>query len=384
MESNLFHRFVFAFCRTFAGPILKRKFRYKFKKQLGPTAPSLIVVNHCTNFDPALVALGFSEHMYFLASEHAFRAGFASKVLKTLFDPIPFNKARADVFAIKEMIRRLRAGENVCVFPEGDMSFAGTTMPISASIAKLAKTSGADLITYRLEGGYFTSPRWAKTLRKGEIGGEAIRRYSSHELKEMSEDQVLQVIERDLHEDAYQRQKSRLVCYSGKNLAENIETAFYLCPNCKKIGTIRSKGDRFFCDCGLEGIYTETGTLEGDKLPFLTLTEWGSWQGEVIAEVVKNVGDDIICSDEGQLLYEVHAAAYKTPVGEGLMSINNKVFHCVGKDFPLDSITKFAIVGQMTLLFAVKDGANYEVRSTIPRSALKYREIFKVLKQDDV
>jgi len=246
-------------------------------------------------------------------------------------------------------------------------------------MAKLAKTSGVDLITFRIEGGYFTTPRWANKMRRGEMFGRMVNKYSAADLKGMTDSQVLELIERDVFEDAYERQKSRSIRFRGKNLAESIETTLFLCPGCKKIGTIRSEGDRFYCGCGLEGVYTETGFLEGESLPFSIITDWDKWQNEQLAKIVNAAADEPICSDENQQLFEVRPAVDKTRVGEGSMHIDRENFHCAGLVFPLESITRIVVVGQMTLLFALNNGTTYEVRSTIPRSALKYREVFRLL-----
>jgi len=360
--------------------------RYSCIKRKGPDAPSLIVSNHTTDIDPALVALGFSRHMYYLASDHAFRNGFPSKVMKYLFDPIPFHKARADIQAIKEVIRRLRAGANVCFFPEGDRTFTGRTAPLAMSTAKLAKTCGTDLITFRIEGGFFTWPRWTKNMRKGEMTGRIVNRYSAAELKEMTDEQVLDLIERDIFEDAYERQKVKFTRYHGKNLAEYIETALFLCPGCKRLGTIHSEGGRFFCECGFQGVYTETGLLEGESLPFSTMTDWGVWQISQLPEIIKNSGDGPICSDDNQKLFEVNPAVDERLIGEGSLHICREGVQCAGFTFPLERITRIVVTGRMTLAFAVIDGAAYEIRSAIPRSALKYREIYRVLteKAEDV
>jgi len=347
--------------------------------QKGPNKPSLIIANHNTDLDPALVGLGFSRHTYFLASEHALRAGFPSKLLKFFFAPIPFNKARTDVPAIKEMIRRLKAGASVCLFAEGDRSFNGQTGPIALSSAKLAKKSGADLITYRFTGAYFVSPRWAKKKRKGIINGAVVNTYSAQELNSMTAEEILEIMERDLFVDAYERQNEKPCRYPGKDLAESIETVLYLCPLCEAIGTIKSKGDHFKCSCGLTGSYTETGFLAGDSLPFKSITDWDKWQIGVLAKIVSKAGYDPICSDDEQQLFEVQPAVGKKLVGEGSMYIDRMLFSCCGMSFPLENITKFAVVGQKVLLFALKDGATYEVRSRSPRSALKYREIFRLL-----
>ena len=379
MKRYLWHRFVFIVLRPVAGPVVKRMMGYSCGKQKGPDKPSLIIANHNANLDPAFVALAFSRHMYFLASEHAFRGGLASKLLKFAFAPIPINKVRTDLFAVKEMIRKLKAGANVCIFAEGDRSFNGVTSPISISTAKLVKSSGADLITFRIEGGYFTTPRWASGRHKGEMTGGTVGRYAAAELAAMTSEQILAVIERDIYEDAYERQLGRYIHYKGENLAEHIETALYLCPGCKKIGTIKSKGARFFCECGLNAVFTETVLLEGETLPFSTITQWDNWQSEQLADIVKNAGGEPLCIDEGQRLYEIDTAVGKKFLGEGTMQIDSEVFRCAGLTFELEQIAQFAVTGQMRLHFGLKNGTTYEVLSVVPRSALKYRELFRVL-----
>jgi len=370
---------MFVFLRVVAVWFVKRLMGYKCTKYKGPDVPTLIISNHNSNLDAAFLMMGFTRHAYCLASEHTFRNGRPSKIMKAVFDPIPINKTQTDISAIKEMMRRLKAGASVCLFAEGDRSYSGRTAPIGISTAKLAKKSGADMITFRIEGGYFTTPRWSGSTRKGKMNGVFVNKYTASELKGMTDRQVLDAIERDIHEDSYELQKVRQIRYRGENLAEGIEAALYLCPGCKGIGTIVSSGDRFSCACGLSGKYTETCFLEGESLPFTTITEWCDWQEAELKGILERGGEGPICSDKAQQLFSVRAAIDRTLVGEGEMWIDHRKLHCAGLDFPLDDIISVVTVGRMTLLFALKGGAMYEVRSAVPRSALKYKDIFRFL-----
>ena len=372
--------------RFIAGPVVRLIFAYHYKTEKGPKAPAIVIANHTSNLDPALVSVGFSRQMYFVASEHALREGFASKLLAFVFAPIPINKVQTDASALKEIIRRLKAGHNVGLFAEGNRSYNGVTGKMVLATAKLVKISGAALITYRLEGGYFTTPRWGKVMRRGRMEGRVTGRYTAEEIKEMPVERVLELIEQGIHEDAYERQKEKPVRYRGKDRAEHIETALYLCPLCKKIGTLRSKGNNFSCNCGLSAEYSETGMLEGEKgapaLPFSTITEWDRWQSEELKRIVRGAGDTIICGDDKQQLFTVKSALGKTIAGTGSISISRNEIQCAGLVIPLKEITKFAIVGKMTLLLMLRDGTQYEVRSTHPRSALKYTEILRILNEE--
>jgi 1-acyl-sn-glycerol-3-phosphate acyltransferase len=385
MKQYRLHLLIFKILHNAVAPFLKLIMDYKCVAVEGPEVPTLIVANHNTNLDPALVAISFSKHMYFVASEHALRKGFGSALLKRFMAPIPINKTQADARAIKDVIRRLRAGHSVCIFAEGNRSYNGVTGPIALSMAKLVKLSGAALMTYRLEGGYFTSPRWSTNMRRGRMRGSLVGNYSPAELKEMTPSQILKIMEQDIYENAYDRQEEKLIHYFGKRLAENIETALYQCPSCKKIGTIYSHGSRFYCECGLSGGYRTTGYLSGKDIPFTTVTQWCQWQEEqlpiLIQEAEKNPGK-IICRDENQKLYRVEVAKKSILLGEGEMYMSTEDFFCAGISFPLHEIGEFAIVDQMTLLFSDKSGTEYEVRSDEPRSPLKYAELFRVLEEN--
>jgi len=367
--------------RGIAIPVSKLMWGYRRILNKGPDAPSIIISNHNTNFDPALVVVDFTRHIFFVASEHTFRHGLRSLYLKTVFAPIPINKAQADAFTMREILYRLKAGYSVCIFAEGNHSFNGLTGRIPISTAKLVKMSGAALITHRFEGGYFTKPRWAKKKRWGEMTGRLVRTYPPEELKTMTPDQILKAIERDIHEDAYERQKEREIRYRGKDRAEHIEIALYLCPRCKRIGTIRSRGNGFSCECGLSAVYTETGLLEGENLPYTTITAWDRWQNEHITHIAAAAGSEPICSDENQQLFLVQSAVGTTFIAEGTMFVSRAELHCAGMSFPLTQIKRFTILGKMTLFFTLNDGSQYEVRSAAPRSPLKYIEIIRALRR---
>ena len=366
--------------QIFVGPVVKRIYRFKFvQKEACPKTPGIIISNHNNFLDPALIMIAFSGHCYFVASEHIFRKGFASKLLTFVFDPIPISKVQSDAFTMKEIFRRLKAGFNVCVFAEGNRSYNGITGPIPIATAKMIKISGAQLVTYHFEGGYFSTPRWGKSKRQGRVSGRLAGRYSSEQLAGMTAEQILETIERDIWEDAYTTQKKNPVRYRGKNLAEHIEIILYLCPCCNKIGTIHSNGNNFSCSCGLNVSYTETGYLEGD-LPFSTITEWYSWQAGQLAAIIDNAGDEPICADNNVRLHKVETAKSSEFIAAGSMSISRTEFCCAGFVYPLQDIKQFAIIGKSILVFSLKNGTQYEVLRDIPYNALKYCEIFRILK----
>jgi 1-acyl-sn-glycerol-3-phosphate acyltransferase len=101
--------------------------------------------NHTTVWDQFLIGVSFPKFMYYVASEHLMRLGFASTLIKALADPIPRKKGADSAATVRRIIQELKRGVNVCIAVEGNCTFNGETGWISDTAGKLAKLSGADL-----------------------------------------------------------------------------------------------------------------------------------------------------------------------------------------------------------------------------------------------
>ena len=122
--------------------------------------------------------------------------------------------------------------------------------------------------------------------------GRMVREYTPDELKKMTSEEITKAIERDLYVNAYEEQKEECIPYTGKNLAHNLETALYRCPECNKIDSLKSEGDRFYCSCGLDLTYNEYGffTSNTEKEPvFMTVLDWVRWQEAVLAKEIEGI-----------------------------------------------------------------------------------------------
>ena len=281
--------------------------------------PCLVLSNHVTDFDPILVGLSFPRHMYYVAGENVMRMGFLSKIVARYASIIQRVKGTTDAEAALQILRTLRKGRNVCMFAEGSRTFTGETLPIAPATAKLVKLSRSTLVTYRLTGGYLSTPRWSAHRRKGRMTGGPVGVYSPEQIRGMSEGQVLELLQRDLYENAYETQAKAPVAFKGKALAETLETALYLCPGCHRIDTLHSRGDRFWCDCGLAMTLDEFGFFRGEGLPFSTPLDWDRWQEGEMEKLADGLGEEAAFSDENQTLNRKEADHRLTPLVTGTM-----------------------------------------------------------------
>ena len=371
------HVWIYRFLSVLVRPVLRAKFNLSGEK-LQADGPFLLVSNHVTGWDPLLVGVCLGgRQAYFVASEHIFRLGLLTKVLHWLLAPIPRRKASTGMDTVKACLRHLHAGHSVCLFAEGEQCWDGRTGPIFPATGKLAKSSGAALVTFRLEGGYLSLPRWGKHICRGAVHGHPVGVYSPEELKKLSPQEINALIERDIAEDAWERQRQRTVRYRGKRRAEGMERALYACPGCRRIGTLRTDRDRVFCPCGFERRYTEYGFFE-PREPFETLADWDLWQRQLLrARDFAHVGD-LLFQDEGLELKRVQSDHREELLALGTLRQFEDRLECEGQRFPLPEIRSMAMVQTHLLLFS-SGGNYYQLRSSTGVNLRKYLEIWKEL-----
>ncbi len=337
--------------------------------------PYLFLCNHNTDWDPLLCACSFREQMYYVTSEHLLRHGFGGKLVAWLQDPIPRQKGGSAADTVLAILRRLKKGYNVGFFPEGNRSWDGVTQSFLPSTGKLARTaaaSGASLVTYRIEGGYFANPRWAgPRTRRGRMTGRVVRVYAPEELRAMTADEINGRIRADLYEDAYARQRETPVAFRGTRLAEHLETLLFLCPRCGGVGTLSSRDDAVTCSrCGLSFRYLPTGFLEGDA-PWDNLRDWNLWQTAEIRRLCDEAGDEPIFSDPDMTCGAVDSGRGVVPVGRGTLRLWRDRLELPGVTLPLKEITGISLRGPQDIYFgtAVR---HYEVRSDALRCTVRY------------
>lgn len=391
MEKYKRHQIFWKIIRFIAPSVLKPLYKYSYELAPKLEPPYLVFSNHNGDLDPALVALSFPQQMYFVASEHVYRAGFASKILRFVFEPIAKRKGTADAVTVMKSIRALREGKNVCIFPEGQKSFNGITGEINIATGKLVKASKASLVTYKLEGGYFTTPRWGKGIRKGKMHGSIVNIYNKEDLEKLSPEEITDLVKKDLYEDAYQKQSQNPIAYKGKNLAEGIEHALCICPECKQIDTLFSKKNSVFCkNCDFTTSIDIYGYFD-ESCKFKTVLQWDKFQQEELKKLIQEKSSEkseFIFSDDEVTLKTVKAEHQEEIIGTGKFSMftDKFIFNSVkdekeiSLEIPQKNIVDISMYGKQALVFSDNNGNYYELTSKNIINVRKYIFCFKYLK----
>lgn len=346
-------------------PFLRWIFGYSYKKQK-LSGPTLVISNHVTNFDPLLVSICFpKDHMHFVASEHLFRLGWITKFLRYVFDPIPRRKGTSGADTAMACMRALRSGRSVCLFAEGECSWDGITADIFPATGRLARMSGANLITFRLEGGYLTAPRWGKGIRRGKMTGRVVGIYTAEDLKNMDKEAITGLIQRDISENTWENQAYSPIRYRHRRRAENLQTVLYACPHCQRIGKLSSRGKTLSCSCGKSWEYTELGTFSPAQ-PFENIAQWDAWQKSLLQDVGR-----LDLSDPDVALYAVENDHRHVLLAQGALRLKDGALHCGKYRFALEDIDDMALVQSRTLLLSV-GSSYYQIKCGQPRCLRKY------------
>lgn len=138
--------------------------------------PVLVASNHQSYLDPPLIGNLYKDEMVYLARKTLFKG--ITKWLYTSWNAIPVDQDRPDMASLKTIIRKLKEGHRVLVFPEGARTPDGNIGDAAPGIGLVAVKSGAVIQPVRIRGAREALPRGSARIRFTRITvtvGPAIR-----------------------------------------------------------------------------------------------------------------------------------------------------------------------------------------------------------------
>jgi 1-acyl-sn-glycerol-3-phosphate acyltransferase len=119
---------------------------------------ALLVVNHQSFLDPPLIGCCLKEPIYFLARHTLFKKGGLGKLI-TLLNGIPINRDKPDSSSLKTVIRLLKEGKKVLIFPEGTRTENGELLPAEPGVGLFIAKTKTPIIPVRIRGAFEAWPR---------------------------------------------------------------------------------------------------------------------------------------------------------------------------------------------------------------------------------
>ena len=424
---------------NFALPIIRREVNKRFDVSVENfdfskiEGPLLVIPNHACAWDPFFIMRLFPDRqLAFVASEHTVRMPWIGKFVEKYVDIIPHKKAGGGTRSTIECLKRLRNGETVFIASEGEQTWDGKSKSVVPSTGKLIKKSGATVMTLNIEGAYLAMPRWADNCRRGKVYVRHVNIYTPEMLADMTPEEINETIDRDLYFNVWDWQRAaggegvggaahadggayvdggassspgmnRYIPKKG-GMADGIERLLFMCPSCKKVGTLSSHGDDVSCECGFKVALCDTGFFNPTE-PFETVCEWNEWQESELEKALgKRLGkqvdvdgnvqvdvdaatayDDQVFSDGDVIIVKVENGHDEQELDGGKLSLireDNELYIRVGGEkegisggtcFALSEIENMTMILYNRIVFSAGD-VYYEIRPRDMKGRMNLRK----------
>jgi len=133
--------YAFAFLiMTLLGPL-----RFRARRQVPRSGGLLILSNHRADIDPIAIQLACPRYVHFMAKSELFGIPILGAMMR-YFQAFPVKRGEPDRGAIRRAVALLRAGETVCVFPEGQLTETGKVQDILPGAALIVRMASAPVI----------------------------------------------------------------------------------------------------------------------------------------------------------------------------------------------------------------------------------------------
>jgi 1-acyl-sn-glycerol-3-phosphate acyltransferase len=145
---------------TLCTVVAKLAFRLKIygRENLIEDGPAIYASNHASYLDPPLVGVACRKEVFYLARKTLFEKPVLGPLLPRI-NCIPVDRDRGDVAAVRTLLRLLKEGKRVVVFPEGTRSKDGNLQPARAGLGLIIAKSLAPVVPVRVFGSYAALPR---------------------------------------------------------------------------------------------------------------------------------------------------------------------------------------------------------------------------------
>jgi 1-acyl-sn-glycerol-3-phosphate acyltransferase len=152
-------------------------FRVVHPERMVEEGPLILASNHQSYFDPPLVGICSRRGVYYLARKTLLQIPLLGKLLPHI-NVILVDRDGNDMSALKTVIRTVKSGNGVVLFPEGTRSADGSLQPAKAGIGLVIAKTRAPVQPMRIFGSHEAFPKGSGHISLAPITvviGEPIR-----------------------------------------------------------------------------------------------------------------------------------------------------------------------------------------------------------------
>lgn len=370
------HRFWWGFYRPVVWFISKiRGYKHTNRLKMKKGESYVILSNHQTSMDGVLIGASFSRPFCGLTSDSFFSKGWQAKMFKHQLGIIPMKKGTVDIKANMDMVRCIKEGGSLLIFPEGNRTYAEFQFPFTDGFAKFIRFFKKPIVLFNIHGGNGCYPRFGGKKRKGPYYGEIKRIIKPEEYDKWSDEKLHSVIQEGLK--VYDSESGEF--FKSKAKAEFLERMLFVCPKCGKIETLSSKGDHLTCsNCGLDIVFNEDLhlTSEDESFTFNKLLDWYNYQIRYVRDF--EVTDKVIFTDKNVKLFISNPGKKRKLISDGkiLLTKDKLIFESI--EFNVADIEIASPINGTNFNFSTND-ENYLVMGHERFNPLKYVLMFNRL-----
>lgn len=190
-------------CRTVGVTVFG--FRCGFAEPLPKEGGLLVLSSHQSLLDPLILGVACDRRLSSLARASLFRFGPFAALIRAL-DAVPIDREASSVAAMKTVIRKLRDGAALVIYPEGTRTRDGRLGEVKGGFALVARRAGVPIVPAAIVGAWECWPRTRPFPLPGRIRVEFGAILEPAEIAAMDDHQlVAEVVERITALDARAR-----------------------------------------------------------------------------------------------------------------------------------------------------------------------------------
>jgi 1-acyl-sn-glycerol-3-phosphate acyltransferase len=163
---NAWYRFGYNLSNVIAKTLFS--FRVVHRERMIESGGVIIAMNHQSFVDPPLAGLCCKRDIYFLARKSLFSWPLLGPIFPKI-NNIPVDRDGSDMGALKTVIKRVREGHGIALFPEGTRTRDGNLQSAKAGIGLVIAKTRAPVVPMRIFGAFEAFPRDRKLPKRHPI-----------------------------------------------------------------------------------------------------------------------------------------------------------------------------------------------------------------------
>lgn len=264
--------------------LIGKKYKVEKINMEGLKPPYMLLSNHMYFIDFELCAMGTFPHR--VNNVVSIDGYYRRPWLMEFIGAICTRKYTTDLHLVRSIMKVLRRGDILCMYPEARYSPCGVTSYMPESLGTLIKRAGVPVVAVVHHGNYLHSPFWNfRQKRKVPLHTTMTRIMTAEQIKQMSSAEIMEKLKDALEYNEYRYQLEQGIKITESYRAEGLHKILYQCPHCMTESGMDSAGSEIFCrECGKRWELGEDGVLratEGET-EFPHVPDWFAWEREQV------------------------------------------------------------------------------------------------------